>query len=432
VPDRELATRIALRVRDRLRGVPPKDYDIATSARVDEIRAVFDKTVDVGAAFGVIVVVEDDGQVEVATFRQDVGVLDGRHPRSVNFVDAREDALRRDFTINGMFEDPESGEVLDYVGGRKDLEARVVRAIGEAGERFREDRLRILRAVRFATVLGFTLHPATYAAVTRHAASVRDVSAERIRDELTRILMSGHGGRGLGLLHATGLLAEILPEVAAMDGVVQPARFHPEGDVFTHTRMLLDGYRDGGEPVALAALLHDVAKPVTACINDKGRIAFPAHAPIGARMAIAIMQRLRYSNRLTERVESLVKQHMTWPSLPLMRAAKRKRFLLQDDFDLHLELHRLDCEACHRDLGIHDYAREERARLDAEPPPVKPHLSGRDLKAMGFLPGPCFRVILDAIFDAQLEDRITDAASAREFVLERFAPPDGRRLAEDT
>ena len=443
--DRERATRIAGRlreaghealfaggsVRDALLERTPRDYDVATSATPDQVQALFERTVAVGAAFGVIMVVDGDAHVEVATFREDVGVLDGRHPKSVRYVDAKADALRRDFTINGMFEDPETGEILDFVGGRADLEARVVRSIGDPVERFREDRLRILRAVRFATVLDFTIEPRTRAAVDAHAADIAHVSAERIRDELTRILVSGRGGRGLGLLHATGLLAVILPEVAAMDGVLQPPQFHPEGDVLTHTRMLLDGLREPDEVVALAALLHDVAKPTTACINDKGRIAFPEHAPRGADMADEILRRLRYKNSVIERVHALIRRHMDWPSVPKMRPAKRKRFLMQDDFDLHLELHRLDCLACHRDLSIHEYAILERERLDAEPPPVRPVLSGRHLKTMGFEPGPAFRVMLDALLDAQLEERVEDAEDARRFILERFRPPDGRPVATD-
>ena len=402
-------------VRDRLLGKAPKDYDLATSARPEEVSALFEDTVAVGAVFGVVLV----DQVEVATFREDLGIADGRHPAQVRFADARADARRRDFTVNGMFEDPETGEVLDFVGGRADLAARVVRAIGDPALRFREDRLRLLRAVRFATVLDFRIERETLRAVRDAASSIGDVSAERVRDELSRILRSGRGGRGLGLLLDTGLLERILPEVAALDAVPQPARYHPEGDVLTHTRMLLDGYREGGEEVALAALLHDVGKPPTLEMKE-GRPAFPRHAQVGAAMAGDILRRLRYPNRVVDEVVDLVDRHMDWPQLKQMREAKRRRLLLREDLPLHMELHRLDCEACHGDTSIHAYALEERRRLEAEPPPTKPLLTGRDLIGMGFAPGPAFKAMLEAIVDAQLEGSVRDAEEARAFVKARY------------
>jgi len=361
-----------------------------------------------------------------------VGIADGRHPARVRFADAEADARRRDFTVNGMFEEPETGEVLDFVGGRADLEARLVRAIGDPDLRFREDRLRLLRAVRFATVLEFRIEPRTFAALRAQGAAIAEVSAERIRDELSKILVSGRGGRGLGLLLDTGLLPAILPEVAALDGVPQPARFHPEGDVLTHTRMLLDGYHEGGEAVALAALLHDVGKAPTLEEGADGRISFPRHAKVGADMTADILRRLRYPNRLIAQVEHLVARHMDWPSLPKMREAKRRRLLLADDLPLHMELHRLDCEACHGDVSVHTYALDLRRQLEAEPPPVKPLLTGHDLIGMGFAPGPAFAAILEAIVDAQLEGTVRDADEAREFVQSRYHPPDGRPAGEAT
>lgn len=417
-------------VRDRLRGVAPADHDVATSARPEDVQALFARTVPVGAAFGVILVVEDGHEVEVATFREDVGVLDGRHPAEVRFADARADALRRDFTVNGMFEDPETGAVLDFVGGRADLAARVVRAIGDPAARFREDRLRILRAVRFATVLDFRIDGATMRAAKAAAAAVASVSAERVRDELDRILLSGRGGRGIGLLREAGLLDVVLPEVAALDGVAQPPEFHPEGDVLTHTRMMLDDYRGGGEAVALAALLHDVGKARTATVNDKGRIAFPEHAPLGARMAVDILERLRYPSRTVAQVETLVARHMDWHDLRKMRSAKQRRFLLREDFEHHLELHRMDCAACHGDLSLHRFAVEERARLAAEPPPVRPLANGDDLVRLGHRPGPSFKWMLDALLDAQLEGAVRTREEALSFLEARFPPPDGRPLAE--
>ena len=246
------------------------------------------------------------------------------------------------------------------------------------------------------------------------------------------MLLSGNGGRGIGLLKETGLLAILLPEVDALDGVAQPARFHPEGDVLTHTRMLLDEYRSGGEVVALAALLHDIGKTPTATINDKGRIAFPGHAKVGAEMARAILERLRFSKKTTDKVETLIARHMDWPALPQMRQAKRRRMLLDDDLPLHMELHRLDCEACHRDTSIHAYALEEREKLLAEPPPIRPLLSGHELKRMGYEPGEAFGVMLEALVDAQLEGVVADEEQARAWLTERFAPPDGRSLAGGT
>ncbi|MFI5402474.1 MAG: CCA tRNA nucleotidyltransferase, partial [Planctomycetota bacterium] len=403
-------------VRDRLRGAPPKDYDIATSARPEQVQALFERTVAVGAVFGVVLV---DG-VEVATFREDLGIADGRHPAQVRFSDARADALRRDFTVNGMFEDPETGEVLDFVGGRADMKARVVRAIGDPALRFREDRLRLLRAVRFATVLDFRIERATLQAVRDAAPSIAGVSAERVRDELSKIVVSGRGGRGLGLLFDTGLLAVILPEVAALDGLAQTARYHPEGDVLTHTRMLLDGYREGGEEVALAALLHDIGKKPTLEMKE-GRPTFPGHAQVGAQMTGDILRRLRYPNRIVDQVVEIVDRHMDWPHLQQMREAKRRRLLLREDLPLHMEMHRLDCLACHGDTSIHAYALEERRRLEAEPPPVKPFLTGDDLIGMGFAPGPSFKAMLEAIVDAQLEGSVRSADEARAFVRARYA-----------
>ena len=391
---------------------------------------MFERTVAVGAAFGVMIVVRGDVQVEVATFRADIGVKDGRHPESVRFTDAEEDARRRDFTINGMFEEPETGEVLDYVGGRVDLAKRLIRAIGDPRARFVEDRLRMLRAVRFATVLDFTLDPATRAAIEAESEAILEVSSERIRDELTRLLVSGRGGRGLGLLHETGLLRPILPEVEALHGCEHHSPYHPEGDVFTHTRMLLDDLREADPVLAWSALLHDIGKPPCATWTEKGhwgRLSFARHAAVGAEMSVAVLERLRFPRRTVQQVEDLVAQHMTFPSLPQMRTARQRRFLLQDGFARHLELHRLDCEACHRDLSLHTWAAGERARLDAEPPPIEPFLRGADLIAMGFEPGPLFRTMLVALEDAQLTGEVTGVAAARAFIARHYGAP----LAEE-
>jgi len=392
---------------------------------------MFDKTVAVGAAFGVVLVIEQDVHIEVATFREDIGIADGRHPESVRFADAEADAKRRDFTINGMFEDPETGEVLDFVGGREDLARGVVRAIGDPVERFREDRLRMLRAVRFATVLDFIIDRPTRAAILAEREGIGDVSAERVRVELTRTFASGRGGRGLALLQETRLLELILPEVATLVELAHDTPFHPEGDVFTHTRMLLDDIRDDDEALAWAAVLHDIGKAPTVTTTDLGRRAFFGHESVGADMAVAVMERLRFPRRMIDRVEELVARHMVWPNLPKMRLARQRRFLLQDDFDRHLELHRLDCGACHRNMDLYDWAREERARLDAEPPPLEPLLSGRDLIAMGYQPGPPFSGILEALRDRQLGGEIADRPAAEEYVRGAFALPSGKPLADN-
>jgi poly(A) polymerase len=419
-------------VRDRLRGEEPKDYDIATAATPEQVLGLFPRTIPVGAAFGVVLVLEHGERFEVATFRDDIGIGDGRHPVEVRFSDARADALRRDFTVNGMFEDPETGEVIDHVGGRADLAARRVRAIGDPALRFREDHLRLLRAVRFATVLDFRVEAATMAAVRDGAADLRTVSPDRVRHELTAILLSGRGGRGVGLLAEAGLLEIILPEVAALDGVEQPPAFHPEGDVLTHTRMMLDDCEGCDLVVALAVLLHDIGKAPTATVNEKGRIAFPNHAPLGAEMATAVLRRLNYPGKVVGRVERLIARHMDWKNLPQMREAKRRRFLLQEDFDLHLRLHAIDCAASHGDLAIHEYAEAQLRELEREPPPMRPLIDGHGLSDLGFVPGPAFGTILDALLDAQLEGAVATAAEARRFVIERFAPPDGHPIAGDS
>ena len=418
-------------VRDRLLGRECNDIDVATSATPDEVQALFAKTVAVGAAFGVVLVSEQDVHVEVATFREDLGIADGRHPAAIRFTDAKADAARRDFTINGMFEDPETGEILDFVGGREDLARGVVRAIGDPVARFREDRLRMLRAVRFATVLDFVIDRPTRAAILAESEGIADVSAERVQVELTKMFVSGRGGRGLGLLHEVGLLALLLPEVEALVELAHDTPYHPEGDVFTHTRMLLDDLREPDEVIAWAAVLHDIGKAPTVMTTDAGRRAFFGHESVGGAMTVEVMERLRFPRKTIEQVETLVARHMVWPSLPKMRLARQRRFLLQDDFERHLELHRLDCGACHRNLELYDWARAERARLDAEPPPLELFLTGRDLIAMGFEPGPPFSASLDGLRDAQLGGEVADREAAEEFVRSRFSLPTGRPLAHD-
>ncbi|MFN7920181.1 MAG: CCA tRNA nucleotidyltransferase [Bryobacteraceae bacterium] len=408
-------------VRDLLLGVEPKDFDVATSARPDEILALFPHGDRVGAHFGVILV---DG-VEVATFRSDFDYRDGRRPERVSFeTDPRQDALRRDFTVNAMMLDPESGQVLDFVGGRDDLARRVVRAVGDPETRFAEDHLRMLRGVRFAARLGFAMDADTGKAIRLHAASIHSISPERIRAELDRILTEGGARPGLELLDDTGLLDALLPEVAAMKGVAQPPEFHPEGDVWIHTRMMLEAMGKPSLALAWAVLLHDVAKPPTFRVAD--RIRFDGHAELGAKMAVEILSRLRASNETIERVHDLVAHHLRFKDIRQMRESTLKRFLRMDGFDEHLELHRLDCSSSHGLLGNWEFARAKLAELPAAALTPPRLLRGEDLMAQGFVAGPAFRKMLDAVETAQLEGEVSTREHALALVLERFEPPDGR------
>jgi poly(A) polymerase len=402
-------------VRDWLLGRPAADYDIATAALPNQVAARFPRTVDVGAAFGVIRVVADDGDYEVATFRTEGPYLDGRHPSAVSYAGPREDALRRDFTINGMFYDPTADAVLDFVGGRADLAARLVRAIGDPAVRFEEDRLRMLRAVRLAAELGFTITAETLDAVRRHAGGVRAVSAERVRDELVRMLTGPDPGRALALLRDTGLLAVVLPEVAAEVGVPQPENFHPEGDVFEHTRLAVAALREPSAVLAMAALLHDAGKPGT-LEYAPDRIRFSRHDERGAEIAEAVMERLRFPRRDTDRVVALVARHMIFKDLPQMREAKRRRLLADEIFRDLLELHRADCAASHGDLSLYDWARAEAERAAATPPPPARLVSGHDVLARGVPAGPRVAAVLDAVEDARLEGRVRTREEALAYI----------------
>ena len=397
-------------VRDMLLGRPPKDYDLATDATPDRVEELFAKTVSIGKAFGIVVVVPEEGEpVEVATYRTDEEYGDGRRPEGVRFADAREDALRRDFTVNALFMDPATGEIRDYVGGREDLEAGIVRAIGEPARRFGEDHLRMLRAIRFAATLGFEIEPGTLAAIRELAPLIGRISAERIRDELVRTLTEAkRAGEALRRLEETGLLKEILPEVAAMVGVEQPPEFHPEGDVFTHTCLMLDAMGPGRSArLALAVLLHDVGKPPTAQLAEMPdgtkRWRFENHASVGAEMARGIMERLRMPAATVEEVSAIVGNHMRMADAPKMRTPKLRRLLGAPTFEDDLELHRLDCESSHAQLDVYEFLAAERDKYGAEPALPKALVGGRDLIALGFEPGPRFKTILGELYDAQLE-----------------------------
>jgi len=404
-------------VRDMVRGLTPKDYDIATDARPEAVQNLFARTFAVGAHFGVIIVLENGFQFEVATFRSDDAYIDGRHPSAVHFSSPEEDAQRRDFTINGMFYDPVADKVIDLVGGRADIEAKLVRAIGDPAQRFAEDRLRMLRAVRFATVLDYEIEKQTWDALLTNAASISQISAERIRDELVRIFLSPNRVRGWDLLDSSGLMRAILPELDAMKGVLQPEQFHPEGDVFVHTRlMLLLLPEKVSVQLVFAVLFHDVAKPVTARMDKTGRIRFNEHDRIGAQMTEAIMRRLRFSGDEIEATVEMVSQHMVFKDAPKMRVAKLKRFMARPTFEEELELHRVDCESSHRNLDNYEFLLRKREEFANEPIIPAPLVRGDDLIALGLKPGPKFGEILEAVETRQLEGTLRTREEALEWV----------------
>jgi poly(A) polymerase len=423
-------------VRDLLLGREPKDYDVATDATPEQVMEIFPETYAVGAQFGVVLVpaperdaaskVSAEGSskslaVEVATFRSDIGYSDGRHPDEVRFSrDPPEDVARRDFTINGMLLDPVSGEVLDFVGGRKDLEAGIIRTIGDPEQRFNEDKLRMLRAVRFAARFEYTIEPATSSAMHKLADQIQVVSRERVRDELTRMLTEGHARRAFLLLDESGLLKPVLPEISAMKGVEQPPEFHPEGDVFVHTLLLLDNLPNPC-PLTLAwgALLHDVGKPATFRVAPD-RIRFDSHVEVGVKMAEAICRRLRFSNDENEQILALVDNHMRFGDVGRMKESTLKKFLRMPAFDEHLALHRADCLASHRNLSTYEFIQQKRAEIPAETMRPSPLITGDDLIAAGHIPGPRFREILSAVEDAQLEGRLPSRDAALEFVRREF------------
>lgn len=407
-------------VRDLVMGREPKDYDVATDARPDRVLEVFPEGLRVGAQFGVVIVPRDDGPVEVATYRSDGRYTDGRHPAEVRYAaTAEEDVRRRDFTLNGLLYDPSTGNVIDYIGGQEDIRARRIRAIGDPLERFEEDHLRMLRAVRFAARFGFSLDGAVLSAIRNLGSLIDNVSRERVRDEILKILTEGATRRGFELLEETGLLARVLPEVKAMRGVEQPPQFHPEGDVWTHTLMMLEGLERPTETLALGVLLHDVGKPPTFSVRE--RIRFDRHVEVGAQMAAEICNRLRLSSRMTERVVALVQNHLRFKDLPQMKRSTQLRFLQMEGFEEHLELHRLDCLASHGNLANYELAR--RLLADTPEEKLKPPrlLGGDDLIALGYIPGPRFKEILHAVEDAQLEGAINSRADALRLLQEKFS-----------
>ena len=411
-------------VRDILLDREPADYDVSTDATPAEVLRLFPHAIDVGAHFGVVLLYENPLKVEIATFRSDMGYSDGRHPDQVVYSQTpQEDVQRRDFTINGLLMRHDTGEVLDFVGGRADLAAGIIRAIGDPARRFAEDKLRMLRAVRFAARFGYTIEPATFAAIRQHAHEINVVSAERIREELTRLLTEGAARRAFELLDALDLLPQILPEISAMKNVPQPPQYHPEGDVWIHTLLMLEDLPAKSSPtLAWGTLLHDVGKPPTfrPASETGDRIRFDGHVDIGVSMTGDICRRLRFSNDDTDQIKALVANHMKFKDVAQMRPATLKRFVRLPHFSEHLELHRLDCLSSHRNLDAYNAVR----KFIAETPPerVSPPrlLSGDDLKELGYTPGPEFQKMLASLEDAQLSETVHTRQEALDFVRSHY------------
>ncbi len=409
-------------VRDMVRDRIPKDFDIATDARPEVVQQLFSRTHAVGVHFGVILVLENNFQFEVATFRSDDAYIDGRHPSAVHFSSPEEDAKRRDFTINGMFYDPVAEKVIDFIGGCADIAAKLVRAIGDPAQRFAEDRLRMLRAVRLATILDYKIDKQTWDALLANAGSINEISAERIRDELIRIFLSPNRARGWDLLDSSGLMRAVLPEIDEMKGCKQPEQFHPEGDVFEHTRLMLRFLPEKvSVPLVFSVLLHDVAKPRTATVDETGRIRFSGHDRMGAEMTEKIMRRLRFSGAEIDATVEMVRQHMVFKDVPKMREAKLKRFIARPTFDDELELHRVDCEGSHRMLDNYEFLLRKREEFASEPIIPPPLVRGDDLIALGLKPGPRFGEILEAVETRQLEGNLRTREEALEWVQREYA-----------
>lgn len=412
-------------VRDRLRGVEPKDFDIATSANPTQVQAIFPVTEAVGEAFGVVLVIQDGAAYEVATFRQDGAYLDGRRPSSINFASPEEDAGRRDFTVNGLFYDPDLDEVIDFVNGRADLDFQLLRAIGDPRARFDEDKLRVLRCIRFACQLDFKIDAATWAAAKATVPQMGTLAAERIAAELTKMFASPQPRRAIELLDEAGLLKLLLPELLLLKGCTQPPEYHPEGDVWEHTLRVMEAVVAEGTPkpaLAWAGLLHDVAKPATRTVSD--RIRFNGHEGLGATMAREILTRFKLSNELVDACCALVADHLRFNPIKEMRLATLKRLLRRDDIDELLVLLKADCVGSHGDLELYDIATAKLAEFSAvamdQSLRPEPLIDGADLIAWGYLPGRQFKDMLQAVEDEQLEGRLTDKEAAKAYVLQNF------------
>jgi poly(A) polymerase len=409
-------------VRDFLLGREPGDYDIATSARPEQVEKLFKRTVAVGKKFGVMVVLEGGHQFQVATYRAEADYRDGRHPEQVAFGDAQADAQRRDFTVNGLFYDPIAEKLHDWVGGEKDLRAKIIRTIGVPEERFAEDHLRLLRVVRFAAQLGFEIEPQTLAAVRSLASKIELISAERIRDELIKLFSPPHAARGLVLLLKSGLLPGVLPEVIATLACEQSPDFHPEGTVFEHIRLMLEKLPPGAHPsLPWAVILHDIAKPATAELDPAtGKIHFYGHEKVGAALAERILTRLRFPKKQIEEIVACVRQHMQFKDVKQMRKATLRRLLMRKTFPLELELHRLDCLGSHGALDHYEFLAQQAAELEKQPAIRPPLLTGDDLIALGVKPGPAMGALLAEIREKQLQDELKTPRQAKAWVKNRL------------
>ena len=410
-------------VRDSLLGREPQDYDVATSAVPDQIESLFGRTIPVGRKFGVIIVLEDGHEFQVATFRAEADYQDGRHPEHVTFSNAQADASRRDFTVNGLFYDPIQKKLHDWVGGEADLRAKLLRTIGSPTERFAEDHLRLLRAVRFAAQLDFRIEPETFAALHANAPKILTVSAERIREELLKLFRPPHAARGLDLLRDSGLLEQVLPEIAAMIHCDQSPDYHPEGTVYEHVKLMLAQLPPDAPPsLPWMALLHDVAKPVTASKDlQTGAIHFYGHEKVGAQMSEALLQRLKFPRKQTEEIAAAVLHHMQFKDVKEMRKSTVRRMLLRETFPLELELHRLDCLGSHRLLDHYEFMREQARELEKQPEIRPPLLNGEDLIALGLKPGPQMGALLEELREKQLQDELKTPEEARAWVQSRIA-----------
>lgn len=416
-------------VRDLLLKREPSDYDIATSARPEQIEALFDQTIAVGRKFGVVVVIEEGHQFQVATFRAEADYINGRRPAKVVFSDARADALRRDFTVNGLFYDPVAKKLHDWVGGEADLRAGIIRTINDPEQRFAEDHLRLLRAVRFAAQLNFQIEPCTLAALKANAHKITGISAERIREELIKLFKPPHAARGLELLRETGLLEHVLPELVPTITCAQSPSYHPEGTVYMHIKLMLQQLPADADPLLpWAVLLHDIAKPQTATIDSTdGTIHFYEHEKIGAEMARAVMERLKFPRKQIEQVAKVVQYHMQLKDAMQMRKSTLRRLLLRPTFALELELHKLDCLGSHGRLDVYEFLREKAVELEREPQVRPPLLTGHDLIALGMKPGPAMGKLLAEIREKQLQDELKTPEQAREWAklkLQQIAKPD--------